>query len=49
MQDEFYGHGGSYVADPKTGKRKLVERTQEALAEVAEPTAPAVEETDEVE
>lgn len=49
MQDDFNGHGGSYVADPKTGKRKLVERTQEVLAAVAEPTAPAVEDTDEVE
>ena len=45
MQDEFDGHGGSYVADPKTGKRKLVERTKEK----AEPVAPAVDDTDEVE
>jgi len=26
--DEFHGHGGSYVFDPKTGKRTLVERTK---------------------
>lgn len=25
--DEFHGIAGAYVADPKTGKRKLVERT----------------------
>lgn len=29
FQDEFSGQGGSYTVDPKTGKRKLVERTQE--------------------
>ena len=29
FDDEFAGQGGSYIADPKTGKRKLVERTQE--------------------
>ena len=27
--DENEGKGGSYVVDPKSGKRKLVERTQE--------------------
>ena len=27
--DEFAGQGGSYVLDPETGKRTLVERTQE--------------------
>lgn len=27
--DEYQGQGGSYIADPKTGKRKLVERTQD--------------------
>lgn len=27
--DQFDGIGGSYIADPKTGERKLVERTQE--------------------
>lgn len=41
MADEFDGLGGSYVVDPKTGKRKLVERTGEA------PVAPA--EDDDVE
>jgi hypothetical protein len=36
--DEFHGIGGQYVVDPKTGKRKLVGRTEER----AEPVAPAV-------
>lgn len=26
--DEYHGQGGSYLLDPKTGKRKLVERTE---------------------
>lgn len=30
MMDEHKGQGGSYLVDPKTGKRKLVERTQPA-------------------
>jgi hypothetical protein len=44
MADEYDGLGGSYVVDPKSGKRKLVERTREA-AEV--PPAPAEPETEE--
>lgn len=27
--DEFDGIGGSYIEDPETGKRTLVERTKE--------------------
>ena len=30
MVDEYQGQGGSYLVDNKTGKRKLVERTQPA-------------------
>lgn len=30
MMDEYKGQGGSYLVDSKTGKRKLVERTQPA-------------------
>ena len=30
MVDEYKGQGGSYLVNPKTGKRKLVERTQPA-------------------
>jgi len=29
--DENWGLGGSYLLDPKTGKRKLIERTAPAL------------------
>lgn len=35
MSDQFDGVGGSYVLDPKTGKRKLVERTAEPKPEPA--------------
>lgn len=44
MADEYDGLGGSYVADPKTGKRKLVERTGQAPVE---PIAPAKTEDEE--
>jgi hypothetical protein len=30
MVDEYHGQGGSYVLDPKTGKRKLIEPTEPA-------------------
>ena len=30
MEDEYWGQGGSYLQDPKTGKRKLIERTEPA-------------------
>jgi hypothetical protein len=30
MVDEYQGQGGSYVLDPKTGKRKLIEPTEPA-------------------
>lgn len=40
--DPNAGHGGSYLLDPKTGKRVLQERTQEAPPAAAEqPSAPA--------
>jgi hypothetical protein len=35
MNDEFAGQGGSYLIDPKTGKRTLIERTKD------QPEAPA--------
>lgn len=38
MEDENLGQGGSYLVDPKTGKRKLIERTQPA-----QPTSPIFE------
>jgi hypothetical protein len=39
MTDEFDGLGGSYVVDPKTGKRKLAHRTEEAVQEIILPEA----------
>ena len=30
MVDEYWGQGGTYLQDPKTGKRKLLERTEPA-------------------
>jgi hypothetical protein len=38
--DEFHGVGGSYLLDPKTGKRTLIERT--------EPTQPSDINTEEM-
>ena len=35
LRDEYWGQGGTYLVDPKTGKRKLIERT-----EPAQPTEP---------
>lgn len=36
--DEYQGQGGSYLLDRKTGKRKLVHRTQPALTPQPEVT-----------
>ena len=30
MEDETQGQGGTYLIDPKTGKRKLIEQTAPA-------------------
>ena len=30
LVDEYQGQGGSYLLDPKTGKRTLIERTEPA-------------------
>lgn len=39
--DNYEGQGGSYLLNTKTGKRELVERTEEAAAPVvAEEPAP---------
>ena len=38
MVDEYWGQGGTYLQDPKTGKRKLIERT-----EPAQPSQPETE------
>ena len=44
--DDFNGQGGSYLLDPETGKRTLVERTQEAEqpAQIEQPEAVAADE-----
>lgn len=39
LTDEYQGQGGSYLLDPKTGKRTLIERTEPAT-----PSAPTPEE-----
>jgi len=36
--DEFWGIGGEYLLNPKTGKRTLVARTEPALDPQPEPT-----------
>lgn len=41
MSDPYKGQGGAYVLDAKTGKRKLIERTAEAVHDAA--TKPAAE------
>jgi hypothetical protein len=43
--DEFHGIGGQYIADPKTGKRKLVQRTEEK----AEPVVSAEVQDEQIE
>lgn len=45
MTDKYTGHGGSYVIDPKTGERKLVDRTGEA-APAAQPEPSDADETE---
>lgn len=42
--DEFQGVGGSYAVDPKTGQRKLVERTSETQPTPAPVEAPILKE-----
>lgn len=39
--DEFDGIGGSYIADPETGVRTLVERTQEQQPVTEQPQVAA--------
>ena len=42
MDDETQGQGGTYLLDPKTGKRKLIEQTAPAPT----PDTPTEELTD---
>lgn len=39
--DEFAGQGGSYMLDPATGQRTLVERTQDPAPAPAPAETPA--------
>ena len=32
MEDKYAGQGGTYLIDPKTGKRKLIRQTQKMKA-----------------
>ena len=36
IMDEYHGQGGSFLLDPKTGKRKLIEQTKPALPQSTE-------------
>lgn len=42
LVDEYQGQGGSYLLDPKTGKKTLIERTEPATP----PEPPTEELTD---
>lgn len=48
--DEYHGQGGTYLQDPKTGKRKLVERTEpgqpQLQTEVTSDAAPVTQTPD---
>lgn len=46
MADEFDGVGGSYIVDPKSGKRKLVERTEEKAPTKEKPVQPKTDTED---
>jgi hypothetical protein len=37
MMDEYWGQGGTYLLDPETGNRKLIERTEPAQPSEPEP------------
>ena len=37
MVDEYWGQGGEYLQDPKTGKRTLLQRTEPAQPSEPEP------------
>ena len=39
--DEYHGQGGSYLLNPKTGKRQLIERTEPVATPQPEVTSDA--------
>lgn len=43
-RDPYEGMGGSYVIDPVTGRRQLVERTNHSAPDTAEPPTAATQE-----
>lgn len=46
MKDEYSGQGGSYLLDPETGKRTLIQRTLPADPQQENGTTPSTETTD---
>lgn len=46
MVDEYDGVGGSYLVDPKTGKRTLIERTDSTKPEKTEKQQPVQPQSD---
>ena len=46
MKDEYSGQGGSYLLDPETGKRTLIQRTLPADPPQKNGTTPSTETTD---
>ena len=46
MKDEYSGQGGSYLLDPETGKRTLIQRTLPADPPQENGTTPSTETTD---
>ena len=46
MKDEYHGQGGSYLLDPETGKRTLIQRTLPADPPQENGTTSSTETTD---
>ena len=46
MKDEYSGQGGSYLLDPETGKRTLIQRTLPADPQQENGTTSSTETTD---
>ena len=44
MMDEYQGEGGTFRLNPKTGKRKLIERTEPASQSLIEASTDATAE-----
>lgn len=46
MKDEYSGQGGSYLLDPETGKRTLIQRTLSADPQKENGTTPSAKKND---